>query len=136
MLSTSQSQSPLSVASVSESYGAVFITRLIEPSYASALDTARAYWTLLISQGSKGRALKAKTEDEDVDMMGAGWQDQYTQWWFDFLNEKGARGVSRDTWVMVRLPFPEKQSIFDKLVSVSRVHSRYRRQFRELRHGR
>jgi DCN1-like protein 1/2 len=72
------------------------------------LDTARAYWTLLISQGSKGKALKAKTEDEDVDMMGAGWQDHYTQWWFDFLNEKGARGVSRDTWVMVRLPLPRE----------------------------
>ncbi|KAF8339263.1 Cullin binding-domain-containing protein [Amanita rubescens] len=82
-------------------YNYAFNFAKAEPAQRSLpLDTARAYWTLLISQGSKGKALKAKTEDEDVDMVGAGWQDHYTQWWFDFLNEKGARGVSRDTWVM------------------------------------
>jgi hypothetical protein len=32
-----------------------------------------------------------------------GWKE--IQWWFDFLNQKGIKGVSKDTWVMVRLHF-------------------------------
>ena len=32
---------------------------------------------------------------------GEGWRDDYVQWWFDFLNEKGGKGISRDTWIMV-----------------------------------
>jgi len=66
------------------------------------LDTALAYWHLLISHASKGSALTGKTDGEDVDMTGGGggWEDRYTQWWFDYLAKKGVKGVSRDTWVM------------------------------------
>ena len=48
--------------------------------------------------------------DGDVDMdEGAGtkgggaggWKEEYLQWWFDFLNERGGKGVTKDTWVMV-----------------------------------
>ena len=70
----------------------------------TALDTALAYWSLLISHASKGSALTGKTDGEDVDMTGGGWEARYTQWWFDYLAKKGMKGVSRDTWVMVRPP--------------------------------
>ncbi|KAG5637704.1 hypothetical protein H0H81_003560 [Sphagnurus paluster] len=40
-------------------------------------------------------------EDGDVSMEHEdGWKPEYVQWWFDFLNEKGGRGVSKDTWIM------------------------------------
>lgn len=82
----------------------------------TALETALAYWSLLISHASKGRALTGKTDGEDIDMTGGGWEDRYTQWWFDYLAQKGVKGVSRDTWVMVRPPFPLKQSTIDVYV--------------------
>ena len=55
--------------------------------------------------GLKGNALAHVESVDDDDDMGMGeeegWQSEYTQWWFDFLNEKGGKGVSKDTWVMV-----------------------------------
>jgi len=30
-----------------------------------------------------------------------GWTDEHTQWWFQFLTEKGGKGVSKDTWMML-----------------------------------
>jgi hypothetical protein len=33
-----------------------------------------------------------------------GWHAGLTQWWFDFLDAKGGKGVSKDTWSMVRPP--------------------------------
>lgn len=33
-----------------------------------------------------------------------GWRLEYNQIWFDFLAEKGGRGVSKDTWLMVCTP--------------------------------
>ena len=48
-------------------------------------------------------------DDDDVDMdeeASNGWKEEYLQWWFDFLNEKGGKGVTKDTWIMVRhFPF-------------------------------
>lgn len=43
------------------------------------------------------------TGDDEDDDMGEerGWSDEYTQWWFEFLNEKGGKGISKDTWQMV-----------------------------------
>jgi DCN1-like protein 1/2 len=31
----------------------------------------------------------------------AGWNDDLTALWFQFLDEKGGKGVSKDTWSMV-----------------------------------
>lgn len=31
-----------------------------------------------------------------------GWKEEYTSWWFEFLTERGGKGVSKDTWMMVR----------------------------------
>lgn len=34
-----------------------------------------------------------------------GWSERHTQLWFDFLTEKGVKGVSKDTWSMVRFVY-------------------------------
>jgi hypothetical protein len=70
------------------------------------LETAQAFWALLLPAGLQGGALShivSKDDDDDDDMgQEEGWKDEYTQWWFDFLNERGGKGVSKDTWIMVR----------------------------------
>jgi len=67
-------------------------------------DTAKAFWGLLLPQGLKGDALshiRETSSDGDVKMDGEdGWTVDYVQWWFDFLDEKGGKGVSKDTWTM------------------------------------
>lgn len=70
-----------------------------------AIDTALAFWDLLLPTGLTGGALKHDLTGEDVDMdaeESSGWTDEHTQWWFQFLTEKGGKGVSKDTWMMVR----------------------------------
>lgn len=32
---------------------------------------------------------------------GNGWGKKHTEWWFEFLREKGSKGVSKDTWNML-----------------------------------
>ncbi|KZP33208.1 defective in Cullin neddylation protein 1 [Athelia psychrophila] len=65
------------------------------------IESAQAFWSTLIPHALKGGALShiSSAEGGDIDMDG-GWTDKYTQWWFDFLAEKGGKGVSKDTWVM------------------------------------
>ncbi|PPQ85764.1 hypothetical protein CVT25_003082 [Psilocybe cyanescens] len=66
------------------------------------LETAQAFWGLLLPHGFQGGALARVDDDEDdVKMDGdEGWKEEYIQWWFDFMNQKGQKGVSKDTWVM------------------------------------
>ncbi|KAF5381521.1 hypothetical protein D9757_008166 [Collybiopsis confluens] len=68
------------------------------------MESAQAFWQLLLPCGLEGGALShipSTDNDHDVDMSGAeGWKSEYTQWWFEFLNEKGGKGVSKDTWNM------------------------------------
>ncbi|GLB44479.1 putative neddylation of cullins play an essential role in the regulation of SCF-type complexes activity [Lyophyllum shimeji] len=69
-----------------------------------AIDTAQDFWKLLIPHGLAGGAVshtKDISEDGDVSMEHEeGWQPDYLEWWFEFLNEKGGKGVSKDTWGM------------------------------------
>ncbi|GJJ14044.1 hypothetical protein Clacol_008301 [Clathrus columnatus] len=70
-----------------------------------AVETAQAFWGLLLPQAVEGGALARieideDEEDENMAQGGPGWSDQHTQLWFDFLNEKGGKGVSKDTWNM------------------------------------
>ena len=76
--------------------------------YLSGLDVAQAFWSLLIPHGLAGKAItripiQDDDGDEDVDMDESeeGWKEEYLQWWFDFLNERGGKGVTKDTWIMV-----------------------------------
>ncbi|TFY80366.1 hypothetical protein EWM64_g3645 [Hericium alpestre] len=71
----------------------------------SGIETAQAFWALLLPHGLQGGALvhiRSRDEDGDDSMQGdeEGWKEEYTQWWFEFLNEKGGKGVSKDTWLM------------------------------------
>ena len=74
------------------------------------MDTAQEFWRLLIPFGLEGGALAHTNstfdDDNDVDMDQAadeeGCKPEYTEWWFEFLQQKGGKGVSKDTWVMVR----------------------------------
>lgn len=59
------------------------------------LETAQAFWTLLLSYGFEGGALTCKSKDD-----ASGWQEKYNRWWSEFLSQKGGKGVSKDTWVM------------------------------------
>ncbi|KAI0659583.1 hypothetical protein C8Q70DRAFT_119323 [Cubamyces menziesii] len=82
----------------------------------TALDMAQGFWALLIPHGLKGGALAhvsaSAQQDGDGDgdvVMGSageeGWKDEYTQWWFEFLESSGAKGVSKDVWHMVSCRF-------------------------------
>jgi len=72
-----------------------------------AIEIACAFWGLLLPHGLQGGALSHQLpEDEGGDQLMAdggeiGWRPEYNQVWFDFLNEKGGKGVSKDTWMMV-----------------------------------
>ncbi|KAF5366764.1 hypothetical protein D9758_006504 [Tetrapyrgos nigripes] len=68
------------------------------------IEIAQAFWSLLLPVGLKGGALSHivnKDGDNDISMNGEeGWKDEYTDWWFEFLAEKGGKGISKDTWAM------------------------------------
>lgn len=69
------------------------------------LDTAQAFWGLLLPHGLQGGALSHVDDDEDVKMGGTGsegFKQEHIQWWFDFLQEKNMKGVSKDVWQMLR----------------------------------
>ena len=71
------------------------------------MDMAKPFWGLLLPHGLQGGALShtpAARDGDGDDRMGGvedGWQDAYMEWWFDFLDEKKLKGVSKDVWQMV-----------------------------------
>ena len=82
---------------------------------------AQGFWQLLIPHGLEGGALAhihaSARQDEDGDehmgdgsagagvMEEEGWGAQHTAWWFEFLEQSGTKGVSKDVWQMVSLRF-------------------------------
>ncbi|KAB5592265.1 DCN1-like protein 1 [Ceratobasidium theobromae] len=70
-----------------------------KPEGARTVDDAIAFWGLLLNIGLSGSALPRK-----------GWKQEYTDWWFEFLKEKGGKGVSKDTWAML----PEFIKVIDE----------------------
>lgn len=111
------------------------------------MDMAQGFWALLLPHGLQGGALShiaSREADGDDRMAGpeAGWQDEHTQWWFEFLTEKKLKGVSKDVWQMVRARVsPSAVSYADSdtrryLRLVPGVCAHHRRQVREVRHGR
>lgn len=91
------------------------LSQLLKLAFVSpGLEYAQGFWHLLIPHGLQGGALShlaLGSEDDDEDeededeAMGVdeeGWREEYTDWWFEFLAEKGGKGVSKDTWQMVR----------------------------------
>ncbi|GAB1526977.1 Scaffold-type E3 ligase [Rhizoctonia solani] len=55
-----------------------------------SIESAIAFWNLLLSVGLSGSALPKN-----------GWTEEHTEWWFEFLKERGGKGVSKDTWAML-----------------------------------
>lgn len=92
-------------------YQHTFQFGLSEGQRSLAIDTAKAFWEILLPAGLSGGALShiSSTNDEDDYAMQsddngqATWTAKHTQWWFDFLTQKGEKGVSKDTWNMFRL---------------------------------
>jgi len=65
-----------------------------------AVETAQDFWGLLLPHGLAGGALAHVDAAGDAVMDGEGWRGEYLDWWFEFLNERGGKGVSKDTWIM------------------------------------
>lgn len=74
---------------------------------------AQGFWQILIPHGLEGGALahvpSPMNQDDDGDeiMDGSvgpeeGWREEHTQWWFEYLEQSGIKGVSKDVWQMVR----------------------------------
>lgn len=76
----------------------------------SGLEIAQGLWAILLPHGLTGGALShvSSTDDDGDDAMDGieqGWKEEYNDLWFEFLAEKGGKGVSKDTWVMVSTKF-------------------------------
>ena len=73
----------------------------------SATETAKGLWNLLLPHGLKGGAISTNSAKDDVDMGGENppaehsWTTERIAMWFQFLDDKGLKGISRDSWLMV-----------------------------------
>jgi len=73
-----------------------------------SIETAIAFWGLLLPAGQRGQALRhmdmiTDSTTGDVTYQPSrepGWKPEYNAWWFEYLNEKGGKGISKDTWQM------------------------------------
>ncbi|KAJ7493495.1 Cullin binding-domain-containing protein [Mycena latifolia] len=81
-------------------YNHTFDFARVEGARSIAIDTAQAFWGLLLPHGMAGGALSHVDANGDSVMDGGGWREEHVQWWFEFLGERGGKGVSKDTWVM------------------------------------
>ncbi|EIN05181.1 defective in Cullin neddylation protein 1 [Punctularia strigosozonata HHB-11173 SS5] len=85
-------------------YGHTFDFARAEGQRSLAIETAIAFWQLLLPTGLQGGALahiRSRDSDNDQDMDGEeGWKPEYNDWWFEFLTQRGGKGVSKDTWTM------------------------------------
>lgn len=59
------------------------------------LDNAKAFWGILLPL-----AINTVEKREDGNQ---GWKEENNEWWFEFLDEKAVKGISKDAWTMVRL---------------------------------
>ncbi|KAH9957755.1 defective in Cullin neddylation protein 1 [Russula dissimulans] len=69
------------------------------------IEMAQAFWGLLLPLGLKGGALRLQQDYGGDDAIkgpgvGGGWTEEHTQLWYEFLNEKNIKGISKDTWAM------------------------------------
>jgi len=65
------------------------------------IESAIAFWSLLLPVGLSGGALSHIDNIDDPTPSGdPGWKEEYNQWWFDYLQEKNVKGISKDTWNM------------------------------------
>ena len=82
-----------------------------------AMDSALAFWSLLLPVGLSGASLSHRVLSPDGEEIPPppgeqGWSEANTQLWLEYMQEKGGKGVSKDTWSMF-LDFV--RSVDDKL---------------------
>lgn len=71
-----------------------------------ATETAKGLWNLLLPHGLKGGAISTNSAKDDVDMGDENppaehsWTTERIAMWFQFLDDKGLKGISRDSWLM------------------------------------
>jgi len=81
-------------------YNHTFALGLEQGQRSLSMESAVSFWSLLLPIGLSGGAL---SHIEDVSMAGGtqgGWRDEHSQWWFDYLQQKNVKGISKDTWSM------------------------------------
>ena len=69
-----------------------------------ASDVALSFWSLLLPFGLENSAL-SHVDDLNADPPTStypGWQPEHTDWWIEYIQEKNVKGLSKDTWSMVR----------------------------------
>jgi len=108
-----------------------------------SVEVAIAFWGLLIPHGCTGTALahtsSAEDDSDDDESMDTeeGWKPEFTDWWLEFLNTKGGKGVSKDTWTMVGPAFLSLVFLlttgYAVMFAVSRLHPDHRLRFPEPR---
>jgi DCN1-like protein 1/2 len=57
------------------------------------LDNAKAFWGILLPLAIK--TIESRDDGHE------GWREEYNGWWFEFLDEKAVKGISKDAWIMV-----------------------------------
>jgi len=84
-----------------------FSTTCSCPNESSATETAKGLWNLLLPHGLKGGAISTPHAPDDVDIDGEklpaeqSWTIERIAMWFQFLDDRGLKGISRDSWLMV-----------------------------------
>ncbi|PFH50214.1 hypothetical protein AMATHDRAFT_145703 [Amanita thiersii Skay4041] len=86
-------------------YNYTFEFARVEGQRSLALDSAQAFWNLLLPHGLKGGGLThspAKSNNAEAleSTEEGGWKEEYTELWYEFLNQRKGKGVSKDTWAM------------------------------------
>lgn len=86
-------------------YNQAFELAKAEGQRSLTIDSAQAFWEMLLPFGLRGGALSHVSsavdgEDVDMDSTEEGFQEKHVKWWFDFLNQRG-KGVTKDTWQML-----------------------------------
>lgn len=55
------------------------------------VDNAKAFWGILLP------LVESSIDTTDGK---EGWKEEYANWWFEFLDTKGVKGISKDAWTM------------------------------------
>lgn len=60
-------------------------------------ENARAFWEILLPIVTQSVQAEAAAKQPGF----SGWNDESTKQWFEFLDGKGVKGISKDAWTMV-----------------------------------
>jgi len=83
-------------------YSHTFVFGLERGQRSLSVERAIAFWSLLLPIGLSGGALSHLDvkPTSNADAARAGWREEHNQWWFDYLQLRNVKGISKDTWSM------------------------------------